>query len=82
MAENDVDWNEFWDEHIRTCELMNDTKDRAFNLDKYSFGAYCCTLIDEYCEVHSLNAIEISQWLADNVKIMHEKNGDSDVFMF
>lgn len=61
--------------YIKTCKLISEVKEKSNTFDKTYFGSFCCTLIDEYCSVNKLDSIEVSQWIADNVKIMNEKCG-------
>ena len=61
--------------YTKICKIMSDITERCNALDKLDFGSLCCTLVDEYCSVNNLDSIEVSQWLADNVKIMNEKCG-------
>ena len=70
-----MDWNKFWNGYIDASELLSDILERSNAMDKYSFGTFCCMCMDEYCKANSLDVIELSKWLAYNIRIMNEKNG-------
>lgn len=71
----EIDLIGFWKEIDEATDLLIDTIDRSNALDKTSFGTFCCMIMEEFCKAHSLDVIVVSQWIADNVRIMNEKNG-------
>ena len=72
MTENEIDWNEFWNRHIEVCDLLADTLGRSNAMDKIEVGIFCCMIMEKFCKAHSLDVIEFSQWIADNIRILNE----------
>lgn len=75
MKEQIDEFIEDWNDYVDACDLLTDTKGKAIGLKKVNFGTYCCMIMEEYCAANNLDPVEFSQWIADNVKIMAEKNG-------
>lgn len=70
-----IDLTTFWKEIDDATDLLANTMWRSNVMDRISFGAFCCMITEEFCNSNSLDVIAFSQWVADNIKIMNEKNG-------
>lgn len=62
-------------DQMETLELLVDTKDRANNLSKNAFETFCCMIMEEYCRENSMDVVDFSQSIADNVRIMVKRKG-------
>ena len=65
----------FWKRVDDATDLLADTLARSKAMDRIGFGTFCCVIMEEFCEAHSVDVIEFAQWIADNIWIMNDKNG-------
>ena len=72
---NEIDLTSFWKDMDDAADLLIDTMGRSNAMDRISFGTFCCMIMEEFCRANSLDVIVFAQWIADNVRIMNERNG-------